>query len=90
MTENPSTTLRGTVEKIITPRASSEPERAQISVEGADQLYKELRIENTLTDKGGHEVHLKRGAAVEITLEASPQAVSPTKDKGSPAIKKGI
>jgi hypothetical protein len=48
MSENPSTTLRGTVEKIITSRFSSEPERAQIAVEGADHLYKELRIENTL------------------------------------------
>jgi len=53
MTENPSTTLHGTVEKIITSRVSSEPEKAQISIDGADHLYKELRIENTLTDDGG-------------------------------------
>ena len=68
MTENPSTTLHGTVEKIITSRVSSEPEKAQISIDGADELYKELRIENTLTDEGGNEVRLKRGATVEITV----------------------
>ncbi len=61
MNPNPSTTLRGTVEKIIASPVPSEPERAQIVVEGADHLYKELRITNTLTDAGGNEVHLKRG-----------------------------
>jgi hypothetical protein len=72
--------LHGLVEKIITSRVSSEPEKAQISVDGADDLYKELRIENTLTDEGGNEVRLKREDTVEITVEAEPQAVS-TKTK---------
>ena len=76
MTDNPSTTLVGTVEKIIKPRVSSQPERAQIALEGADQLYKELRIENTLTDAAGHEVHLKPGAEVNVTVEAHPQEVT--------------
>jgi uncharacterized protein YfaS (alpha-2-macroglobulin family) len=81
MTENPSTTLHGTVDKIITSRVSSEPEKAQISVDGADDLYKQLRIENTLTDEGGNEVRLKRGATVEITVKAEPQAVSTRNDE---------
>ena len=81
MTENPSTTLHGTVEKIITSRVSSEPEKTQKSVNGADDLYKQLRIENTLTDDGGNEVRLKRGATLEITVEAEPQAVSTKNDK---------
>lgn len=76
MTDNPSTTLVGTVEKIITSRVPSEPERAQIVVEEADHLYKELRIENTLTDAGGNEVHLKQGAKVEVKVEAQPQGVT--------------
>ncbi|MGC2475562.1 MAG: hypothetical protein WA485_14575 [Candidatus Sulfotelmatobacter sp.] len=76
MTDKPSTTLVGTVEKIITPRVPNEPERAQIVVEGADHLYKELRIENTLTDAGGNEVHLKQGAKVEIKVEAKPHGVT--------------
>jgi uncharacterized protein YfaS (alpha-2-macroglobulin family) len=81
MTENPSTTLHGTVDKIITSRVSSEPEKAQISVDGADDLYKQLRIENTLTDEGGNEVRLKRGATVEITVKAEAQAVSTKNQK---------
>ncbi len=75
MAENPSTTLFGTVEKIIKPRVPSEPERAQTAVEGADHLYKELRIENALTDASGNRVYLKPGAKVQITVEAEPQGV---------------
>ena len=75
MTANPSTTLIGTVEKIIKAHVSSEPERAQIVVQGADHLYKELRIENALTDAGGNRVHLKPGATVRLTVEAEPQGV---------------
>ena len=76
MTENPSTTLLGTVEKIIRPRVPSEPEKVQIAVQGADHLYKEIRIDNILTDAGGNEVHLKPGAKVEVTVEAEPQGVT--------------
>ena len=76
MTENPRTTLHGTVEKIITSRLTKPGEKAQISVDGADELYKELRIENTLMDQGGNEVRLKSGACVDITIEAEPQVKS--------------
>jgi hypothetical protein len=75
MAVNPTTTLIGTVEKIIRSRVSSEPERAQIVVEGADHLYRELRIENALIDAGGNRVHLKPGAKVQLTIEAQPQGV---------------
>lgn len=60
MNVNPSTTLMGTVQRIIKPLVSSEAERAQIVVEGADHLYKELCIENALTDADGNRVHLNR------------------------------
>ena len=74
MPEKPTTTLPGTVEKIIQSPLTSEPEKAQIAVEGADHLYRELRIENTLTDENGEEVRLKKGAKVEVTVEAEPEA----------------
>jgi hypothetical protein len=77
MAEKPSTTLPGTVDKIIPPSDPSEPEKAQISVEGADDLYKEIRIENTLTTVSGSEVRLKKGAEVEVTVEADPKATTP-------------
>ena len=68
-----STTLPGTVEKIIKPIIAGEPEKAQISVEGADHLYREIRIENNLTNAEGEPVSLRRGAEVDVTIEASPE-----------------
>jgi hypothetical protein len=77
MTENPSTTLPGIVEKIIKPLTSEDPEKAQIAIEGADDLYREIRIENALTDENGDKVKLKNGAEVEVTVEAPPEATIP-------------
>jgi len=79
MTEKPSVTLPGTVEKIIPPTGPGEPEKAQIDVEGADDLYRELRIENTLTTEDGEKVKLKKGAEVDVTVEADPTATTPKK-----------
>jgi hypothetical protein len=77
MTEKPSVTLPGTVEKVIKSANPSEPEKAQISIEGADDLYREIRIENSLTDENGDQVSLKKGAEVEVTVEADKDATSP-------------
>jgi hypothetical protein len=77
--EKPSITLPGTVEKIIKPPIPEMPEKAQISVEGADDLYKEIRLENSLTNEKGEEVKLKEGAKVEVTLEADPKDTTPAK-----------
>jgi hypothetical protein len=79
--DKPSITLPGTVEKIIKPLIPDLPEKAQISVEGADDLYKEIRVENSLTNDKGEEVKLKEGAKVEVTLEANPEATTPAKDE---------
>jgi hypothetical protein len=81
MSEKPSTTLPATVEKIIKPLVPTEPEKAQISIEGADHLYREIRIENTLVDENGNKVALKPGAEVEVTVEAPVEAVVPKNDK---------
>lgn len=76
MPEKPNVTLSGTVDKIITPPDPSEPEKAQINIqEGADPLYKEIRIENALTDEHGNEVKLKKGAQVQVTVEANPSGI---------------
>jgi len=69
--KKPTVTLPGTVEKVIPPsRYSGEPEKAEISVEGAEPLYQEIRIENTLQDEEGKEVGLKPGAEVDVAIEA--------------------
>jgi hypothetical protein len=66
-----STTLPGVVEKVIQPHPNSgEPEKAQIAVEGADHLYREIRVPNTLTDENGRKVKLEEGAEVDIKIEA--------------------
>ena len=75
--EKPSVTLPGTVEKIIPSPHPSEPEKAQIGIEGADDLYREIRVENSLQDENGNEVALKAGAQVEVTIEADVSATRP-------------
>ena len=77
MADNPSATMPAIVEKIIKPRYSEEPEKAQIAVEGADHLYREIRIENTLIDENGNKVGLKPGAEVQVTVEADPEVTVP-------------
>ena len=78
MPEKPNVTLPATVEKIIKSPDPRMPEKAQISIErGADPLYQEIRIENTLTDENGRQVKLKEGAKVEVTVEATPSGIIP-------------
>jgi hypothetical protein len=71
-----SVTLSGTVEKVIKPPHPNLPEKAQIAVENAEDLYREIRIENVLTDAKGNEVGLKEGAEVEVTVAAEPEATT--------------
>ncbi len=68
--DKPSTTLPGTVEKIIKPIVPGEPDKAQIEVEKGEHLYREIRIDNVLKDEKGEEVALKEGAPVDVTIEA--------------------
>jgi hypothetical protein len=68
--EQASTTMPGTVDKIIPSPRPSQPEKAQIAVDGADHRHRDLRIENTLTDEYGDDVRLKKGAHVEVTVTA--------------------
>ena len=71
--DKPSTTLPGVVEKVIKSPDPTEPEKAQIAVESADPLYKEIRIQNNLKDAKGNDVALKAGAKVDVTVEAEPK-----------------
>jgi hypothetical protein len=73
--EKPSTMLPGTVEKIIKSPDPTAPEKAQITVEGAEELYREVRIDNVLKDENGEKVALKEGAKVDVTIEADPKDI---------------
>ena len=75
--ETVSVTLPGTVEKLIKSPDPSEPDKAQIVVEGADELYREIRIDNALQNEKGEEVALKPGTEVEVTVEAPADATAP-------------
>jgi hypothetical protein len=66
--------LTGTVNKIIEPARPTEPEKAEISVHEAEELYREIRIENTLTTEKGEKEKLKKGAKVDLTVEADSNA----------------
>ena len=68
----------GKVQKIIKPLMAEQPEKAEIAVEGADHLYREIRIENRLEDEQGNEVKLKEGADVDVIVEADADATVPT------------
>ncbi len=74
---NATVTLPGTVEKIIPPVVPNDTEKAQIAVEGAEDLYREIRVENTLRDEAGKPVKLKEGAEVAVTIEAPPESTHP-------------
>jgi hypothetical protein len=68
ISERPSTSMPGTVDKIISPQIPGESQTAQISVNEPTRSGQDLLIENTLTDENGDEVRLKKGAHVDITV----------------------
>ena len=67
--------LHGTVQKVIKPTFHHEKEKAEIAVEEADELYREIRIENVLTDAEGNKASLKQGAEVDVVVEADSDAM---------------
>jgi hypothetical protein len=73
--ERPAKKLPAVVEKIVKPIHPKEPEKAQIVVHDADDLYREIRVENTLENAAGEKVRLKQGAEVDVIIEAPPDAV---------------
>ena len=79
-TDKVGITLPGVVEKIIPPISPEDREKAQIAVHDADDLYREIRVENTLEDKDGNAVRLKEGAQVDVTIEAEPKEALPLSD----------
>jgi hypothetical protein len=69
----PWKTVPAVVNKIIQTGVARAPENAEISVLPADYLFREIRIENSLTTAEGATVALKQGARLDLTLEANVQ-----------------
>jgi hypothetical protein len=66
--------LSATVQKIIKPAVPNEPEKAEIAIHDADDLYREIRIENTVVNESGEKARLKEGANVDVIVEADSSA----------------
>ena len=75
--EKATITLPAVVEKIIPSTTPDEPEKVQIAIEHADELYREIRVENALQDPEGNPVRLKAGAEIDVVVEAHPGATAP-------------
>jgi hypothetical protein len=87
MASKPKVKKSATVRKIIKPFTPDQPEKAEISVHDADDLYKEIRIENTLEDSKGVKVKLKPGAEVEVIVEADAKGTAPKLEGSSDSSK---
>lgn len=77
--------LRGTVEKVIKSVHPSQPEKAQIAIHEAEDLYREIRVDNELIDGDGTKASLKEGAQVDVIVEADADATvqKPSTPEGS-------
>ncbi len=83
--KKPRVKKRGVVEKIVKAPHPNIPEKAQIAVEEADDLYREIRIENTLETENGEKVKLKEDAPVDVVIEADPASTVPKSRNGNAA-----
>jgi hypothetical protein len=66
--------LQGKVQKIIKPIHPSEPEKAEIEIDEADHLYREIRVDNEVTDETGKKDRLKPQEKVDVVIEADSDA----------------
>ena len=63
--------LRATVKRVIKPVTPTQPEKAEIDIPEADDLYREIRIENVVTDEKGKKDKLETGEDVDVIVEAN-------------------
>ena len=66
--------MRGKVQKVIKPADPDDSEKAEIHIHEADDLYREVRVENVLENDKGEKVALKPGAEVDVIVEADSSA----------------
>ena len=66
----PWKTVPALVTKIVKPAFEGQPAKVEISISQADDLFREVRIENNFTDSDGGPVALANGARLDVTFEA--------------------
>jgi hypothetical protein len=73
----------GIVRKLLTPMYATQPQKIEISIPDADNLFREIRIANSFISPNGGSVALKAGVLVHITIEADLKDTVPTAPEGS-------
>ena len=69
----PWKTVSGAAQKIIKNIYLNHRDNVEIALAEAEDLFREIRIENTFTAVDGQPVALKQGARVDVTFEANPE-----------------
>jgi len=75
------TKKRGRVRRVIRPPHPGVPEKVQIEVDDADDLYRDLRIENAMEDENGNKRKLKAETPVDVVIETSEEQTAPPRRK---------
>jgi hypothetical protein len=68
--------LLGTVDRVVKSPVPDEPDKAQITITGADPLYREIRVENVVTDEDGKKASLQPGEEVDVIIESDPTSTT--------------
>ena len=66
----PWQTLAAVVNKVVKSVLPDEADKVEISITGAEDLFREIRIENRFTSVDGRLVALTSGVHVDVTFEA--------------------
>jgi hypothetical protein len=63
-------TVPAVVTRIVAPAFNDQPAKVEISISQADDLFREIRIENNFTAIDGRPVALTNGTRLDVTFEA--------------------
>ena len=66
----PWKTVPAKVNKVVKPYTAGEPDRVEIGVVEGEDLFREIRIENSFMDVDGTPMSLQTGTELELTFEA--------------------
>lgn len=62
--------IKGTVQKVIKSLHPQQPEQAHIELQEGEDLYREIRVDNVVSDEHGQKARIKTGAEVDVIIEA--------------------
>jgi len=74
--KGPWRTVSGVVQKIIKSVSPNHADSVEISIGEAEDLFREIRIDNRFTHLDGQTVALRQGAHVDVTFEADSKDIS--------------